>query len=347
MTHYELPPQVLGRLDQKKQVTFVRATSSAVNKEESPNSPALNASECGSKDYEEILAEARKRTELRTHVKEEVIEVDDQDVVEPIRLKKTKRKKKINVSVSWSVRDVNAFLKAAKDGDLAEVKRFVSRGMPPDAADFYGWTAVMCAIAEGHFHLCVYLLEHGANADALDSTGSGIVTIAQKAGHDWLVRALIRHFDPWRQHPKEGEHLQDFRCDLCDLNYKAASQNEHLASLCHQLNEPGSSRAAPHSGFVIDPNNIGYRLLKASGWSEEKGLGRNSEGKKFPIKTVLKRDRRGFGLDKLSPRVTHFKPYDEAAVRNEKKIITSWKEDLQNRKKKEDRIARDFRSSFE
>ncbi len=53
------------------------------------------------------------------------------------------------------------------------------------------------------------------------------------------------------------------------------------------------------------------------GWNEESGLGLGTaggEGRKYPISTVLKRDRLGFGLKSEKPRITHFGPYDTEAI---------------------------------
>ena len=49
------------------------------------------------------------------------------------------------------------------------------------------------------------------------------------------------------------------------------------------------------------------------------GLGPEGEGRKFPIKTVLKRDRYGLGNEMSSKaRVTHFAPNDQDAVKIKK-----------------------------
>ncbi|CAJ0566580.1 unnamed protein product, partial [Mesorhabditis spiculigera] len=48
------------------------------------------------------------------------------------------------------------------------------------------------------------------------------------------------------------------------------------------------------------------------------GLGREEEGKRFPIRTVLKRDRCGLGTGRDKPRVILFRPHDIRAVANVK-----------------------------
>lgn len=49
---------------------------------------------------------------------------------------------------------------------------------------------------------------------------------------------------------------------------------------------------------------------------EERGLGKEGQGKQYPIKTVLKRDRQGLGLEenKRKAKISHFEALDERAV---------------------------------
>lgn len=48
----------------------------------------------------------------------------------------------------------------------------------------------------------------------------------------------------------------------------------------------------PHESYSygIHPQNRGYQILKSYGWNEMRGLGKTGQGRKYPIKTMLKRD---------------------------------------------------------
>ena len=90
----------------------------------------------------------------------------------------------------------------------------------------------------------------------------------------------------------------------------------------------------PQEGYSygISPRNPGYKLLKNYGWTEAKGLGKSGQGRKYPIKTILKRDKKvcdhidlyyvcsmldfkGLGLNKAAhSKITHFGPMDKRAV---------------------------------
>jgi len=57
--------------------------------------------------------------------------------------------------------------------------------------------------------------------------------------------------------------------------------------------------------YGIGHSNRGYQILKKAGWSETHGLGKHGEGRKYPIKTTLKCDQKGLGLDNPVKRITH------------------------------------------
>ena len=72
--------------------------------------------------------------------------------------------------------------------------------------------------------------------------------------------------------------------------------------------------------FVIPEANVGYQMMIHGGWDKKSGLGPSGSGKLYPVKTILKQDRHGLGLDreagsKVTARVTHFDANDESSVR--------------------------------
>ena len=67
-------------------------------------------------------------------------------------------------------------------------------------------------------------------------------------------------------------------------------------------------------------------MMLSKGWDSNVGLGPSGEGKLYPVKTVLKRDKHGLGLEAAEgnkeeihskrPKVTHFGPRDSSSVKN-------------------------------
>ncbi|KAH9281335.1 G patch domain and ankyrin repeat-containing protein 1 -like protein [Echinococcus granulosus] len=116
----------------------------------------------------------------------------------------------------------------------------------------------------------------------------------------------------------------------CSSNCDPTSRS-HISSLHHQIAVLSKEPIRP-SSLLIPPSNRGYKMLRRLGWidfadmdisvsfadvgtSSAGGLGRQGQGRRFPIATVLKSDRLGFGATtKSRPRITHFAPNDIKAV---------------------------------
>jgi len=80
------------------------------------------------------------------------------------------------------------------------------------------------------------------------------------------------------------------------------------------------------------------------------GLGPEGEGRKYPIKTVLKRDRHGLGSSSgqsTKPRVTHFGPRDETAVKRQKHSNKDRKQSQKTLTKKQKRIKESKERAWE
>ena len=70
------------------------------------------------------------------------------------------------------------------------------------------------------------------------------------------------------------------------------------------------------------------------------GLGPEGIGRKFPVKTVLKRDRSGFGIGtNKKARVTHFGPGDESAIKGRRAKMDK-KERVQRKVSKKEKQAK-------
>lgn len=82
--------------------------------------------------------------------------------------------------------------RAARTGDLAELRRLVARGQPVDATDGYGMTALMRAAHGGHLDAVEWLVTQGADLDHTSKHHLSALMLAVVAGHRRLARALVR-----------------------------------------------------------------------------------------------------------------------------------------------------------
>ncbi len=65
----------------------------------------------------------------------------------------------------------NQLISAAERGELDKVKRLLDQGVPIDATDPNGWTALMKATYEGHAHIVQELIARGAGVDIQENAG--------------------------------------------------------------------------------------------------------------------------------------------------------------------------------
>jgi hypothetical protein len=208
--------------------------------------------------------------------------------------------------------------------------------------DDYGWTCLMVAAGDGNVDVLQYLTT-SFSADcvavaATDRSGRDAVAIARQAGHV-DVAAHLQHL-LFQQANRDMTNLEGrtltqqastcaasslagpapptpaWYCDICQ-DVIGDDSKIHTTSIVH--NVKCHHAITPHP-FHLQASNRGYQLMKKAGWDESSGLGPNLNGRKAPIKTILKRERDGLGAVNskgeplAKPRVTHFKAHDPEAV---------------------------------
>ncbi|XP_019645724.1 PREDICTED: G patch domain and ankyrin repeat-containing protein 1 homolog [Branchiostoma belcheri] len=254
---------------------------------------------------------------------------------------------------------VSAFLRFAQDGDLEGVEKYISQGGADlNATDPFGWTALMCASFAGHQSVVRCLLEHGANwREQADSRGRNALDLARKARHQNIVD-LIQEFSnngilsvAKDDQEETGQDQNGYFCGVCQQEFKETSKEDHEHSTVHLFN---CQHAPPSTMYFLPESNRGFQMMLREGWDREEGLGRDGrKGQKFPVKTVLKRDRTGLGARQdYRAKVTHFSSRDTKAVKkpqeSEKKLRkrTLSRRERTAKERKEKQWERDFRASF-
>ncbi|XP_062397291.1 G patch domain and ankyrin repeat-containing protein 1 [Sardina pilchardus] len=260
-------------------------------------------------------------------------------------------------------KDGHRLLRVAQEGDLAALRKLLKGPRPRADVNFHDgfyWTAVMCASHAGRAEAVTLLLEHGASwVGMVDTQGRDARDLAERAGHDDVVRVLDRHGAAGAAGSGNGERSAGASiqqppqwCSVCESLY-SGSEAQHQSSTLHQFNRGRLSQpAAPH--YCLPPTNAGYRMMLRSGWNPGAGLGPEGQGPKQPVRTILKRDQAGLGYGPTPrPKVTHFQAKDAHAVerptksteRREKGTTLNAKA-LKRREDRQRTWERDFRTSF-
>ncbi|CAH1273865.1 GPANK1 [Branchiostoma lanceolatum] len=273
--------------------------------------------------------------------------------------KKTSKQKEPVVTAT-----VSTFLRCAQDGDLECVEKCMSQGgVDVNATDAFNWTALMCASFAGHQSVVRCLLEHGAAwREHTDSRGRNARDLARKARHQNIVD-LFQEFSnnggflynvsvaKDAQEDTNRDHRNGYFCEECQQEFKETSQEDHEHSTLHLFN---CKHAPASTMYFLPESNRGFQMMLREGWDKEQGLGRDGrKGQKFPVKTVLKRDRTGLGARQdYRAKVTHFTSRDTKAVKKPKESEKKMRKGTLSRReraakeKKEKQWERNFRASF-
>ncbi|XP_046583501.1 G patch domain and ankyrin repeat-containing protein 1-like [Haliotis rubra] len=209
-------------------------------------------------------------------------------------------------------------LHRSQEGDLQSVEKAVISGADVNVQDLYGWMPLMCSAYAGHVGVVQTLLGLGADWDLCERKGRTARDLASKVGHGSIVKlidATIAHLQSSNDGSSSNQQVtneESFFCEICKRHFSEGTELSHRTSTVHLFN---CQLKPKQTSYLISESNIGYQMMLRSGWNADRGLGPQEEGQKYPVKTVLKRNREGLGGERKStPRVTHFPPRDVRAV---------------------------------
>ena len=232
--------------------------------------------------------------------------------------------------------------------------------------DGYGWTTLMIAACAGSFETVKLLLINGADIHEKDRSGNTCLSLAKRRRHNHIVNYIKSHMsESSGQSSKERRTCsaeieqsdENKICDVCCLTFRSDRLfRNHHTSTVHLLNqqrkELEASGGNPKVHYVIPQANRGFQMMLSKGWDANVGLGPSGKGKLYPVKTVLKRDRHGLGLESngdkrgvqnsKKAKVTHFGPGDTLSVEN----ISSLRTEKPSTMTKKQRASKQNRSTI-
>ena len=250
--------------------------------------------------YQEILSDetlARKKLNANnSESKYETVELSDDDDVEII--------------------DKNAnykLLVAIQNEDVSTVKKLLNCDY--NCTDEYGWTALDLAAMVGNIELVKFLAGKGAQLNKWDEIRPSLV----KRNIVDVISFLVDDDAPV-EIIDMTEDTEVEKCEECGEMYDKNDLPSHRAKISHQLSKKNEINSKRNPGFQISEMNVGFKLMRKSGWDGASGLGDDGTGKLFPVKTIFKQDRKGLESgDRKRSRITHFGPNDVKSVENRRK----------------------------
>ncbi|ALC41977.1 CG8152 [Drosophila busckii] len=215
----------------------------------------------------------------------------------------------------------NNFFRLATGNNVEGLSRLaITEEQQLNACDKYGWSGLMMAACEGAADAVEWLLRAGANTELADKSGNTALTLARKKGHTAIVEMLemIQASQlplPIEEATTTNTATKPFYCEVCQRDYKESTWHAHQTSTVHQFNMK-SLPAHKLQKFNISLKNRGLQLMVKQGWDREHGLGPTHSGRLYPIKTVLRKQRTGLGIEQSPARVTHFEAFDTNATKH-------------------------------
>ncbi|XP_054712691.1 G patch domain and ankyrin repeat-containing protein 1 homolog [Uloborus diversus] len=222
----------------------------------------------------------------------------------------------------------------AQEGNLKEIKKCLEQTCCINQQDAYGWTPIMCAAMEGHYSIVKYLLDFGADLSIRNKQGLTVFEIAERGNHLQVIDLLRNGIQVSKISDavlKNSDEAELKFCKECSLSFKESIVS-HEKSIAHLFS---SSKAQNSTFYHIPENNKGFQIMLKSGWDKDKGLGINEDGRKFPVKSVLKKDRGCIGRTKETAKITHFGPNDPSSIKHQAAPVSLLREKtLKNRERR-------------
>lgn len=216
--------------------------------------------------------------------------------------------------------DKDLFL-SAQNNDVDTLIRILDN--TPDKiniVDEFGWSLLMIACQANSIEVVRELLKRDIDTLIRDRAGNSARTLVIKNKNLALVDMFLSHkskktFTEVRntKNHKGVKRKREYTCDICNNTYP--DETEHLSSTVHNINISRGKKIP--TNYVIPVSNRGYQIMLKGGWDKETGLGPDGSGKKYPLRTTQKKDRKGLGHEKVKQYIKQ----EEKPVQQNKKIL--------------------------
>ncbi|KAK6187151.1 hypothetical protein SNE40_005239 [Patella caerulea] len=289
----------------------------------------------------------RSSAKDRKSSKSKIKKYDTQPATEDVAARSTPTNDDNNRLIN---RKNSEMLKYSQHGDLIGLRKAVEDGADVNYQDVFGWSALMCGAVAGHRKVVEFLLEKEADANLQNNLKQTVRDMAEQARLFKVVEILDEHKHYFKRKIKiEPETSAKVYCEICKVD--VSDRRKHETSTAHLFNR---QIKPSEPSFMIPESNRGFQMMLKHGWDKGQGLGSEGQGQKYPVKTVLKRDRHGLGaVAKQKSKVTHFNAKDLQAVQRVRKNVerhvtsrTLSKWEMRRRERKDKNWERDMRHYF-
>ncbi|CAO1314018.1 unnamed protein product [Diamesa serratosioi] len=278
----------------------------------------VTSSEIESNRRNEEIVLKPGNNEDSSKVYSEILEMPSTSV-EKTKLPKT-RKRIVKIIPRKVEFDREVLFRLALDDDSDGIIDLIrnSNNVDINALDLYGWSALMMACCQNSVNSFGKLLELGADLKIADKKGNTAISIALKNRCNEIMD-VIENFQKRANEvieiseDEEEDNSQHF-CSDCGIQISSRElRSGHESSTIHLFS--CKFKESNMRSFGIPQKNRGFQMLKRFGWSGNTGLGAKQDGKLYPIKTVLRKQRTGLGIEQTPAKISHFGPNDPRSIK--------------------------------
>lgn len=231
------------------------------------------------------------------------------------------RKLRVRKDAKLTQFDKDVLFRAALSDDVKSVSSMHFTGNDVNSCDAFGWSGLMIAACEGSRKVCEFLLNKDCDLTIADRSGNTALSLAKTKNRTEVVSLIEEKMSNApavidvcsSNTPVQRVKHEPFWCEECQLTFKETSRKSHESSTLHRFNRKNAFEFSRR--YFIPDSNIGFKMMLRQGWDRESGLGPNSEGKLFPVKTTIRKARSGLGVKQDSARVTHYSAFDRDAIK--------------------------------
>ncbi|XP_047535438.1 G patch domain and ankyrin repeat-containing protein 1 homolog [Vanessa atalanta] len=188
-----------------------------------------------------------------------------------------------------------------QNNDVDKLRQFLDKY--PDkinTLDEFGWSLLMIACQANSIETVEELLKRNINTAVRDKAGRSAQSLVIRNKNVILADILLKHSrqislhkDKINDKKSNSDRLKEnYVCEICD-NKVFENKIEHLSSTIHNINASKGKKIP--TKYVIPESNKGYQIMLKVGWDKEEGLGPDGTGRKYPIRGIQKKDKKGLG----------------------------------------------------
>ncbi|XP_046969252.1 G patch domain and ankyrin repeat-containing protein 1 homolog [Vanessa cardui] len=188
-----------------------------------------------------------------------------------------------------------------QNNDVDKLRQFLDTY--PDkinTLDEFGWSLLMIACQANSIETVEELLKRKIDTTVRDKAGRSAQSLVIRNKNVTLADILLKHSRQISLHDKKIKDTksnsnglnENYVCEICD-NKVFENKMEHLSSTIHNINASKGKKIP--TKYVIPESNKGYQIMLKGGWDKEEGLGPDGTGRKYPIRGIQKKDKKGLG----------------------------------------------------